>query len=130
MGYQITEKEIRWISLYFSLIIMNYIFSIIIVIFNSLLPDIETRYVKGITYDYTNDSVFVNVPWLIEYQINISDEDINDFNKSLNNIADSLIEEMINNISYSRYLEVCKKPSTIKEKNHTITIFNKTNYYE
>jgi hypothetical protein len=110
------------ISIFFSFIFLSYAISL----FFGVVDMVLTKYnnLSGTVYCYTVDSVFVDINWEVKYVSNrLSDEDIIDFDSSINYIMNKDIPKMIKNMDYLKYLEYKKDKILFKSKYTKIEIF-------
>ena len=113
---------------FFSIIALSVFFSFYIGALDFVYDKyfIVSSVIEGVTSDYTSDSIFVYIPWIVEYEHSkkFTEKDELEIKLFIVDIMEKDLSIFINETSYKEFLEL-KKERIIKEgKSSKIIIFN------
>ena len=120
----ISIKDRRWVGFLLSFLILSAVFSIMGDITHKVMT--VSTVIKGTVYEYTLDSVYVDIDWLVEYNHSIyfTDVDLLEMRIYINQIMKKDIKKLINDMFYQEYCILNKTKQINSDRNTKIIIFN------
>jgi len=127
----ISKREIRLMSLFFSFIILSLFLSVFFITVDKIYDKVfmEQSFVEGVVGNFTSDSIYVDVDWVVEYRHSKLFTEIEklELKMYIIDIMQKEIERDIQEMSYKEYIEFKKQPIISDGGYSRIIIFNKLN---
>lgn len=121
---KLKERDRRLISFFFSIIIISSVIGIVEHLTHDIFYTTTTQ--KGMVSGFTSDSVYVYIPWLVEYEHSkkFTEQDITEIKTYVIELMGKDLKKEINSMTYETFMDISKQEIRNSKNGVTIIIFN------